>query len=276
LKTSIILSVLALLSQIAAAQDSKFHIYLCIGQSNMEGLAPIEDSDRVSSERFQILQAIDCPELGFQADSWRIAEPPLCQCHTGLSLVDQFGKVLVSELPEDIKIGVVHMAVGGCDIRLFDKDLYGDFDSTYEEAWFVDKVAAYGGNPYARLVELAKLAQESGVIKGLLLHQGETNTGDQNWPQYVAKIYRDLLEDLDLSASGVPLLAGELVHADQAGTCASMNEIIATLPALVENSHVISSSGCTTYDKIHFKSEGYREMGRRYARTMLEILDNPE
>ena len=29
------------------AQDANFHIYLCLGQSNMEGNAKVEEQDRV-------------------------------------------------------------------------------------------------------------------------------------------------------------------------------------------------------------------------------------
>lgn len=48
-------------------------------------------------------------------------------------------------------------------------------------------VAEYDGNPYARLIELAKQASRCGVIKGILLHQGESNTGDSDWPMKVKK-----------------------------------------------------------------------------------------
>jgi hypothetical protein len=52
-----------------------------------------------------------------------------------------------------------------------------------------ERIAAYGGNPYAHLVEMAKLAQKEGVIKGILLHQGEANTGDNAWPSKVTRVY---------------------------------------------------------------------------------------
>jgi len=45
-------------------------------------------------------------------------------------------------------------------------------------------VDEYDGNPYQRLVELARIAQEKGgIIKGILLHQGGNPTrGDSEWP----------------------------------------------------------------------------------------------
>jgi len=134
-------------------------------------------------------------------------------------------------------------------------------------------ITEYGGNPYGRLVEIAKLAQKDGIIKGILLHQGESNTGDNQWPSKVKKIYNNLMTDLELDPAKVPLLAGEVVNADQGGICASVNSIIAKLPQTLPNSYVISSKGCTdATDNLHFNSAGYRELGKRYAVKMLSIL----
>jgi len=257
-------------------QDPDFHIYLCFGQSNMEGQGTIESQDQAVDKRFLLMQSMDCPRV--ESDTlerikghWRSAIPPLCQCNTGLSPVDYFGKTMLEQLPEKVRLGVINVAVGGCDIRLFDKDLYQDYDSTYTEKWFTDKVAFYEGNPYQHLISLAKIAQKDGIIKGILLHQGETNTGDRQWPNYVEKIYKDLLKDLALEASAVPLLAGELVSVDSS-CCASMNPIINTLPNVIATAHVISAENCTAQDRAHFDAEGYRVLGRRYGLKMLELM----
>lgn len=111
------------------------------------------------------------------------------------------------------------------------------------------------------------------MIKGILLHQGESNTGDPEWPQKVKLIYERLLSDLDLKAENVPLLAGETVNADQNGKCASMNAIIDTLPRTIPTAHVISSAGCpAAQDSLHFTAKGYRMLGTRYGEKMLDLL----
>jgi alpha-L-fucosidase 2 len=134
-------------------------------------------------------------------------------------------------------------------------------------------IKTYGDNPYQYLVEMAKLAQKDGVIKGILLHQGESNTNDKDWPNRVKGIYNNLLRDLNLKAEEVPLLAGELVSADQKGACASMNKIIDELPKTIPTAHVVSSEGCVGRpDHLHFAPAGYRELGRRYAEKMLALL----
>jgi mannan endo-1,4-beta-mannosidase len=253
------------------AQDPNFHIYLCFGQSNMEGSAPIQEMDLVVNPRFKVLQSLDCGEQ-LPKDTWRTAVPPLAHCNTGLSPADYFGRTMVDNLPDSITVGVINVSVGGSDIRLFDKDQFQDFDDTFQEDWFQDKIKAYDGNPYRHLLELAQKAKTVGVIKGILLHQGETNTGDKKWPSYVAKVYQDLLIDLSLDAENVPLLAGEVVHADQGGVCAEMNKVINKLPKSIESAYVISSQGVPAlYDSLHFSSDGYRQLGVRYAKKMLEL-----
>jgi hypothetical protein len=106
-----------------------------------------------------------------------------------------------------------------------------------------------------------------------LLHQGESNPNDTLWTRKVKGIYDNLMKDLDLKPKKVPLLAGELVNADQGGACAGMNKIIATLPEVVPNSYVISSAGCpSSRDHLHFAAEGYRMLGKRYGVKMLALL----
>ena len=252
-------------------QDPNFHIYLCFGQSNMEGKGKIEEQDKKVDSRFQVLQALDCAKLERTKSKWRTAIPPLSQCNSGLSPADYFGRTMVKNLPDSIKVGVINVAVAGSDIRLFNKDKYKAYSDTIKEDWFANKIANYNGNPYEYLINLAKIAQKDGVIKGVLLHQGETNTGDEKWPLYVKKIYNDMLTDLSLSADSVPLLAGELVSVPD-NCCASMNKIINQVPTIIPNSYVISSKDCNSQDRAHFNSEGYRKLGKRYAIKMLSLL----
>lgn len=270
-KIQVLMVGLLLLSTNLLSQDPNFHIYLCFGQSNMEGQGVIEAQDKNVDNRFQVLQALDCPNLERSKDLWYTAVPPLCQCNSGLSPSDYFGRTLVANLPDSIKVGVINVAIGGSDIRIFDKDIYQEYNSTYQEEWFLDKVKGYNRNPYEYLINLAKEAQKDGVIKGILLHQGETNTGDTEWPLYVKKVYENMLTDLSLDATSIPLLAGEVVSTPES-CCASMNTIINTLPDVIPTAHIISSEGCSAMDNAHFDSEGYRILGKRYGKKMLSLM----
>ena len=256
----------------AQSPDPNFYIFLCFGQSNMEGFPGIEQQDKTVDERFQVLAAVDFPSLSRKAGNWYPAAPPLCRSSTGLCPADFFGRTLIAGLPEKIRIGVVNVSVAGCKIELFDKDNYKTYAATVQP-WMTNIIKAYDENPYQHLVDTAKLAQKDGVIKGILLHQGESNTNDKEWPKKVKGVYDNLLNDLNLKPESVPLLAGEVVNADQHGACASMNSIIAELPKTIPNSYVISSAGCACRpDRLHFTPAGYREFGKRYGEKMLALL----
>ena len=272
MKSLLTFTLLFFISIPSFSQDPKFYIFLSFGQSNMEGNAKFEPQDTTVDTRFQVMEALDCPNLNRVKGQWYTAIPPLCRCHTGLTPADYFGRTLVASLPKDIKVGIINVSVGGCKIELFEKDSTQSYITT-APSWMIGMIKEYNGDPYARLVETAKLAQRDGVIKGILLHQGESNTNDTTWPAKVKIVYESLLKDLNLNASSVPLLAGEVVNADQGGVCASMNTIINNLPLSIPTANVISSAGCTAgADHLHFNAAGYREFGRRYGMKMLALL----
>ena len=145
-----------------AEPDPNFHIYICIGQSNMEGNPkPAQQDLENVSPRFLTMNAVDC-ESGKMGE-WRTAVPPLARCNTGLTPADYFGRTMVKELPEEVRVGVVMVAVAGCSIDLFDKDKFEAYMPN-QAGWMKNIVNEYGGNPYNRLIELCKKAQQDGVI----------------------------------------------------------------------------------------------------------------
>ena len=255
------------------AQDPNFYIFLCFGQSNMEGAARIEPQDLEGvSPRFLLMPAVDDPARNRKMGEWCHALPPLCRPNTGLTPVDYFGRTLTENLPENIRVGVIHVAIGGIRIEGFMPEGMEEFVKT-APGWMTGMLKAYDNNPYERLVTLAQKAQKDGVIKGILMHQGESNTGDPEWANKVQNVYDHLLGDLQLKPEEVPLLAGEVVQANGEGQCIAMNKQIDELPKTLHTSQVISSTGCSNGpDKLHFDAVGYRELGRRYGEKMLELM----
>ena len=254
--------------------DPNFHIYLCLGQSNMEGNARIEPQDRENvNPRFRMMAAVDMPTSDRVKGQWYVAYPPLCRNHTGLTPADYFGRTLVERLPEKIKVGVINVAVGGCSIDLFDEDKKDAYIASSPN-WLQGFCRDYDNDPYRVLIDMAKQAQKAGVIKGILLHQGCTNNGQKDWPERVNLIYTRILTDLGLKAKDVPLLVGELLTQEQGGACWLHNSVIATMPQVIPTSHVVSAAGCPgARDHLHFTAEGYRMLGRNYAEVMLQLLD---
>lgn len=261
------------LSFAQAKPDPKFYIFLCFGQSNMEGAARPEPEDLENVDpRFKLMSAVDNNDLNRKMGEWSTAVPPLCRPNTGLTPADYFGREMLKHLPKDVKVGVIHVAIGGIDIRGFMPDSCADYVKR-APGWMKGMLEAYDNNPYERLVTLAKKAQQDGVIKGIIMHQGETNSGDPHWAGWVNDVYTHLLKDLKLKAEKVPLIAGEAVHENRGGICAGMNPAVNDLYKTIPTAHAVSSAGITCApDHLHFDAAGYREFGRRYAYTMLPLL----
>jgi hypothetical protein len=191
--------------------------------------------------------------------NWYVASPPLNRCWSGIGPGDYFGKTMADAMPSAITIGLVPASVSGTPIELYQKSAPLGRNGADIPTQFT------GG--YAWLLDLAKKAQEAGVIKGIIFHQGETNTADPQWKFKVQEIVSDLRKDLGVGE--VPFLAGELLYADYGSCCHWHNPEINKLPDLIPNAYVISASGLAGADTAHFTTASYREFGKRYATVML-------
>ena len=256
-----------------AAPDPNFHIYLAFGQSNMEGQGDIGQQDKTVDERFQVLWAANNGSCsGKTKGKWSTAVPPLAHCQGAkLGPTDYFGRTMVEKTDSQIKVGVIVVAVAGCSIQLFDKDSYANYART-QQSWMTQRINDYGGNPYGRLIEMAKKAQEEGVIKGIIFHQGETDAGNGQWPSKVKSVYDNIVKDLGLG-NDIPFLAGEVLRS---GSSAGANNNIAKLPQQSKNFYVVSSEGFNQAlgdgQNVHFTAQEYRDFGKRYAEKMIEVL----
>ena len=238
------IALMAVVSIFAQKPDKNFHIFLCFGQSNMEaGARPAEQDKDFNDPRFQFLAAVNMPRMQREMGKWYTATPPICREGNNLGPVDFFGRKMIERI-----------------------------DEKYRD-WMKNIVNQYDGNPYKRLVDMARIAQKDGVIKGILIHQGESNSDAPKWPERVKKIYDNLCKDLNLNSKDVPLLAGELKHQEQGGVCWKFNvDILPNLPKTLPNSYIISAKDCeSTGDQFHFSTEGMRTLGYRYAEQMLKL-----
>ena len=278
-KTLLTLAALAACLTLSAQKpDPDFFIYLCFGQSNMEaGARPAEQDEGFNDPRFQFMAAVDMPRFQRERNHWYTAVPPICRETNNMGPVDFFGRKMIEILPERYKVGVINVSVAGAKLELWDKDACEEYlameAADPSRSWLVNMAKEYGMSPYQRLMETAREAQKYGVIKGMLLHQGESNPDDPEWPGRVKKIHDDLCADLGLNPDAIPLLAGELKYAEQDGICSAFNEVVLPhLPEVMPNAYIISALGCeSTGDQFHFSTEGMRLMGYRMADKMLQL-----
>jgi hypothetical protein len=261
-------------STVSAAPDPNFHIYLAFGQSNMEGQGDIGSQDKSVDERFQLLWSADAGSCnqGASKGKWIKAIPPLAHCQGAkLGPADYFGRTMVEKTDPQIKVGIIVVAIAGCSIDLFDKTGYANYARS-QQSWMTQRINTYGGNPYGRMIEMAKKAQEEGVIKGIIFHQGETDAGNGQWPSKVKSVYDNIIKDLGLG-SDIPFLAGEVLRS---GSSSGANNNISKLPQQSKNFYVVSSEGFNQAlgdgQNVHFTSQEYRDFGKRYAEKMIEVL----
>ncbi|MDR2583300.1 MAG: sialate O-acetylesterase [Fibromonadaceae bacterium] len=270
-------------------QKENFHIYLAFGQSNMEGqcsqsnsvvyndVLPDSYKENVDS-RFQVMTAVagnyKLAKNGSQnreQGKWYTAVPPLVRNNLCLSPVDYFGRTIVANTPSNINVGIIVVAVGGAAIEGFGKTGSESYYSS-QESWMKAYAANYGNNPYKRLVDLAKEAQKVGVIKGILMHQGESGAANGNYSQKVKAIYDNILADLGLSANSIPFIAGQ-AYGNNNSNISSIPNAMGKMPNGENVGYVISSQGLTAVsDNLHFTYEGYKTLGERYGQKMLELL----
>ena len=112
------------------AQDTNFWIFLCFGQSNMEGFLGIEEQDKSGvDDRLQVFTTVDFPKQNRTKGNWYPAVPPLCRPSTGLCPADYFGRTMISNLPPSIRVGVVSVSVAGCKIELFERETFQSYAS---------------------------------------------------------------------------------------------------------------------------------------------------
>ncbi len=266
----------------SGAPDPNFHIYLAFGQSNMEGICALEARDLLVDDGYYVMCVNDSYFSPYTFEkrvmgNWYKAVPPLANSlGAGLSVADYFGRTMLEKEKEKnpkVKIGIIVVSVPGVEIRMFDKEAYRPYyeNLTSESSVFIDPIMAdLGGNPYQRLLLCASQAQKYGVIKGIIMHQGESDFLIPGWCDKVNKIYEDLITDLRLPED-VPLVAGEV----RRGThVTGANDFINQLPEKRSSFYVVSSNDLMETDlspgDLHFTAEEYREMGRRYAGVMLQ------
>ncbi|WP_313073335.1 sialate O-acetylesterase [Lacrimispora sp.] len=232
---------------------AKFHCFLLLGQSNMAGYALAQASDKVEDPRVLVLGYDNNAALGRVTNKWDVASPPLhASWLNAIGPGDWFGKTMIKKVPAGDTIGLIPCAISGERIETFMKS---------------------GGTKYNWILNRAKLAQQNGgVIEGIIFHQGESNSGDPNWPGKVKTLVEDLRKDLNLG--NVPFIPGELLYS---GPCAGHNTLVNKLPSMITNCSVVSASGLVvdpgdTQYRLHFSHDSSVTLGKRYAEKMIQAL----
>jgi hypothetical protein len=284
----IMAGVLVTVAAIHAQVDPNFHCYLLFGQSNMagggagvsiggSGSGTLNASDCDTSPRVKVLAFTTCnagsivacknSPQGRTADKWYTASPALHICDEGVSPGDWFAKTMLDSIRSDIKIGLIPCALSGQGLQVFVKG-----GSNFNIPNWAHPTLG-NSSPYTWMLNRCKIAQQTGVIKGILLHQGESGSGSKAWGDVAKQIIDDLKKDLALP-DNIPVVVGEL-RQDAKACCAGTNKAIDAFAKSYPSCGLASSQNLAvqTDDPYHFNTEGMRELGKRYARAFLGLAD---
>lgn len=231
----------------AQKTDPNFELYILAGQSNMAGRGPITEA-YVSAGNENLLM-LNKEGKWVQAKHPLHFDKPTAAVGPGLA----FGLKMLKANPK-VKIGLIPTAVGGSPI----------------ESWLPGALdAATGTHPYDDAVARIKIAMQSGVIKGIIWHQGESNS---NRPEQVKAYLAQLTELIErfrklTGNDHLPFVAGELGRYAPFG---NINDEINKLPATVPYTAVATTENLVHRgDNLHFDSPSADELGKRYAAKML-------
>ena len=223
------------------------HSFLLIGQSNMAGRGVIGSVPPIENPRLLVARN----------GRWQPLFVPVNpdRPFSGICLGESFADAYSRDFSQDT--GLIPCADGGTSL----------------DQW------KPGSLLYDHAVAMAKLAQRTSTLAGILWHQGETDCTPQDSPLYGEKLL-EMLRCLrrDLDAPQVPILLGGLGdflsgYSQEVGAYApvinrALEQVADTLPQAA----FVSAKGLTSKpDSLHFDAPALREFGLRYYWKLREL-----
>lgn len=241
-------------------KGKELHVFLLMGQSNMAGYDELHPEDTTT-----VPGVYRIPTVGNNGYSWEPAAHPL---HNRLPS-DRFGLGLpfakeYQKKHPNVIVGLIPVAWGGAGIDRLNKGT-----ATYYDA-----------------INKAKYAQKNGLIKGVLWHQGESDTVNEELANaYESKLHQ-LISDIrtDLNIPELPFIVGNLAEFYGTGKehCApqrvkqinTVKQTLHDLPLKIKYTGFVKSSGCSSIDhyNVHFDRKSYIILGKRYVAKFEEII----
>jgi hypothetical protein len=231
---------------------ANLQLYLLMGQSNMAGRGKLGAEDKTPHPRVLVFTL---------SNQWEQAVEPITHDKPGMLGVGPglaFGKAMAERNPA-VTIGLVPCAVGGTRLSRWER----------------------GGDLYSNAVHRARLAMRDGTLKGILWHQGESDSGTlTNASTYGARLAK-MIEDIraDLGTPDLPFVAGQIGEflykrgPEHSPYARVVNDALAKLPEFVPATGCAKSKGLKDKgDQLHFDTASQHELGRRCADEMNRLL----
>ena len=249
-----------LLPSLYAHQDScipeaPLDLYLLIGQSNMAGRGEVEQQDREPHPRVLTLN---------KENEWVSAIEPIHfdKSVAGVGPGRTFALTMADHMPL-ARIGLILCAVVGTSIRKWQPGASDERTKTH---------------PYDDMLRRLRLARQSGVIKGILWHQGESDSKMGTNGTYAAAL-TTLIDRLrtECDAPNLPIVIGQLGQFAQRPWTegrVKVDQAHRHVVKQIRHAAFVSSKGLTDRgDLVHFDAASARLLGKRFAEKMIEIQE---
>lgn len=223
------------------------NLILLMGQSNMAGRGCVDDVEPIDDERitkswFDVFRPAADPLF---LDKWGAGVGP------GMG----FSKRVLDDY-SDINIGLVTAAVGGSSLGRWNA----------------------GGFLYKRAVLMAEQALKFGEIKGILWHQGESDSGHRDAAESYAERFIEMMTSFqkDLGIANIPLVLGELADFLPEANMPywkTVNSQLYKIADGIKNCAVVKAEGFGHIgDELHIDAVSQRKFGLGYAEKYLELV----
>ena len=248
------------------SSKENFHLFLLMGQSNMSGGVGLAAGDTQPVPhvlKMRYAKEGDEPKWAPGAHPLHPRRPnKKARFGPGLS----FAEAYVADKP-GVVVGLIPMAWGGRSIEQLGK----------------------GSGIYSDAIRHTKAAMQVGTLKGVLWHQGESDTVEQTRTDAYEKKLHRLVEDVrkDLGNPQLPFIVGNLAEfygtgkdhkaPDRVVRITKIKEILRSLPKKVPHTGFVESTGCTpaARAKVHFDRKSCVLLGNRYAKVYADMFANP-
>ena len=265
----------------------KLHLYLLIGQSNMQGAgSPFSASLDAPDSRVVKFGSRAGMEPIFVKGGHNLTA--LDTNNSGVGMGIEFGKsMLAAQSDPEVVIGIINHALGSSAIQWWAP---GVIDNDQ-----INPITGLNYYLYDEAVQRVTAASNYGVLKGVLWHQGEYNCGSNTTPDsdpagYAARL-QTLVSNLrnSFGKPGLPFVCAKFVPAswvDANGNTvvytglpfrATVEAALADLPNQRSNAFCVDNNGLRgrADQLIHFDSYSQRLLGQRYAAAITSMQADP-
>jgi hypothetical protein len=234
--------------------EKPLHLYVLAGQSNMAGRGQVGEIDSTEHPRVFALKAD--MTWGPAREPLHFDKPSIIGVGPGFA----FARAMAAT-DTTVLIGLIPTAVGGSSIKAWQP---GEKHHTLNARPYDDAVS--------RVFRV--LALHGGELKGVIWHQGESDTNSP--PDEYLDDLRELVIRFrtEFQSRDLPFVAANLAeyYTARAPGAIAINDAITKLPTTVPFAAVVSADGFTHKgDSVHLSTESARELGERFAKAMATI-----